>query len=292
VDRAVAALARRQHGIVTRGQLRELGLGDGAITARCAAGRLHRMHWGVYAVGHSVLTSRGHWLAGVLACGPGAVLSHTAAALWGLRPSAAVVVDVTVPGTGSRKRQGLRVHRARSIESTMHERIPVTTAARTILDLAATLQRRPLERLLDQAENTRLTDVPSLAALARAHATHRAASKLLEALQDHTRGTTKTRSGLEERFLALCRRNGLPQPRVNHHVEGRERDFVFPDQRLVIEIDSFAHHRSRRAFEDDRYRDASLLRAGYRTLRVTDTQLEHAPHDVVATLRGVLTPAA
>jgi very-short-patch-repair endonuclease len=98
-----------------------------------------------------------------------------------------------------------------------------------------------------------------------------------------------TRSGLEERFLALCRRHRLPKPLVNHYVEGRERDFVFPDQRLVIEVDSFAHHRSRRAFEDDRYRDASLLRAGYRTLRVTDTQLDYAPDEVAATLRAVLT---
>jgi very-short-patch-repair endonuclease len=198
---------------------------------------------------------------------------------------------VTVPGTGSRKRQGLRIHRARTLETTTYERVPVTTPERTILDLAATLQRRPLERLLDQAENTRLTDVPSLEALARAHTGHRGAPKLLAALDTHTPSTTRTRSGLEERFLAICRRHGLPQPRVNHYVEGRERDFVFPGQRLVIEIDSFTHHRSRRAFEDDRYRDATLLQAGYRTLRITDTQVEYAPDEVAATLQAILRPA-
>jgi very-short-patch-repair endonuclease len=292
VDRWISALAARQHGVVATRQLRAFGLTDRGVAHRVANGKLHRVHRGVYAVGHPVLTPHGRWMAGVLAGGPGAVLSHAAAAaLWGLRPSAAVIVDVTVPGTGSRKRQGLRIHRARTLETTTYERVPVTTPERTILDLAATLQRRPLERLLDQAENTRLTDVPSLEALARAHTGHRGAPKLLAALDTHTPSTTRTRSGLEERFLAICRRHGLPQPRVNHYVEGRERDFVFPGQRLVIEIDSFTHHRSRRAFEDDRYRDATLLQAGYRTLRITDTQVEYAPDEVAATLQAILRPA-
>jgi very-short-patch-repair endonuclease len=166
----------------------------------------------------------------------------------------------------------------------------VTTPARTILDLAATLQTRPLERLLDQAENARLTDVAALDALARAHPGHRGASKLREALDTHTPGTTLTRSELEERFLELCRAHGLPRPRVNHPVEGKERDFVFVAERLVIEADSW-RHRSREAFENDRRRDAVLLRAGYRTLRVTDRQLTGAPHDVAATLQAVLRAA-
>jgi hypothetical protein len=292
VDAAISAIAGGQYGVVARRQLNDLGLDDDAIAYRCGAGRLHRLHRGVYAVGHAVLTARGRWMAAVLAAGPHAVLSHAAAgALWGLRPSAAVIVDVTVPGTGSRERAGLRIHRARDLtgQTTVHEGLPVTTPARTILDLAATLQRRPLERLLDQAENTRLTDVPSLDALARAHRSHRGASKLLAALNDHTPGTTLTRSGLEERFLALCRDHSLPRPLVDHHLAGRERGFVFDEQRVVVEVDSFVHHRSRRAFEDDRYRDASVLRAGYRTLRITDTQLEYAPDDLVATLHAVLT---
>jgi very-short-patch-repair endonuclease/predicted transcriptional regulator of viral defense system len=291
-DRRIAALADEQHGVATRAQLCALGLGDSAIGRRLTSGRLHAVHHGVYAVGHRVLTARGRWMAAVLACGPAAALSHASAgALWELRASAAVIVDVTVPRTGSRKRPGLRIHRPRTIgsdEIATHDGIPVTTPARTILDLAATLQRRPLERLLDSAENARLTDVASLDALARAHAGHRGASRLLEALSTHVPGTTVTRSDLEERFLALCRQSGLPGPQVNADVAGRERDFVFPEQRLVVEIDSWRYHRSRHAFEDDRYRDATLLLAGYRTLRVTDTQLEYEPHVVAATVRAAL----
>ncbi|HEX2104548.1 MAG TPA: type IV toxin-antitoxin system AbiEi family antitoxin domain-containing protein [Solirubrobacteraceae bacterium] len=115
-DAAVARLAARQHGVVSRGQLRALGLGDGAIDRRASRGSLHRLHRGVYAVGHPLLTPRGHWLAAVLACGTGAVLSHAAAAaLWELRATAAVSIDVTAAGSGARKRPGVRVHRARSL---------------------------------------------------------------------------------------------------------------------------------------------------------------------------------
>jgi predicted transcriptional regulator of viral defense system len=206
-DAQIAALAEGQHGVVSRGQLRELGLADEAITKRAARGRLHRVHWGVYAVGHPVLGARGRWMAAVLAAGSRACLSHAAAAaLWDMRASAAVIGDVTVPGTGVRRRPGLRIHRARDLtgQTTTHDGIPVTTPARTMLDLAATLRRRPLERLLDQAENTRLTDVGSLAALARAQTGHRGASMLLEALTTHAPGTTITKSALEERFLQLC----------------------------------------------------------------------------------------
>jgi very-short-patch-repair endonuclease len=228
-------------------------------------------------------------MAAVLAAGPAAVLSHAAAAaLWELRRSAAVLVDVTVPGTGSRKRPGLRIHRARTLETTTHEGIPVTTPARTILDLAATLQRRPLERLLDQAENTRLTDVPSLEAVARAHTGHRGASRLLAILDAHEPGSTLTRSELEEVFLTLCRNAGLPRPAVNARVVGPEVDFVFTEQRLLVETDSWRWHRTREAFERDRDRDALHTRAGYRTLRFTHRQLSSEPDAVAQTLRAAL----
>jgi hypothetical protein len=180
----------------------------------------------------------------------------------------------------------VRIHRARNLDgqTTTHDGIPVTTPARTILDLAATLQPRRLERLLDQAETARLTDVASLDALARAHAGHRGAAKLRAALGTHTPGTTLTRSGLEERFLELCRDSGLPQPLVNETVAGVEVDFFFVDTGLVIEADSWQHHRTRFAFERDRRRDATLARAGYRTLRMTHAQLTDEPRVVVDTL--------
>jgi very-short-patch-repair endonuclease/predicted transcriptional regulator of viral defense system len=277
LDESISALATRQHGVVSRAQLRALGLSDGAIAHRSSVGRLHRVHHGVYAVGHAVLVARGRWMAGVLACAPGAVLSHaSAAALWGLRASAATNVDVTVPGSGGRRRRpGLRVHRARSLdgETTLHDRIPVTTAARTILDLAAVLGRRPLERLLDQAEHTAVTDVSSLVALARAHAGHRGASRLLQTLDAHVPGTTVTRSELEELFLQLCRDSGLPTPRANAWVEGIEVDFLFARARLIVETDGWRHHRTREAFETDRGRDARLAAAGHRTLRFTYRQI-------------------
>jgi hypothetical protein len=292
IDEALAALASRQYGVVSRAQLRTLGLRDTAISERAARGRLHRVHRGVYAVGHIVLGARGRWMAAVLSCGPGAVLSHfSAAALWELRASAAVRTDVTRVGAGGRqRRRGIELHRARSLagETTTQGGIPVTTPARTIFDLAATLDRRALERVLDQAENARLTDVASLEALARARPGHRGAGRLTAALNTHTPGTTLTKSDLEELFLGLCDRIALPRPRVNTRPAGFEVDFLFPEARLIVETDSWRHHRSREAFEKDRHRDAVHTRAGYRTLRFTHRQLTTDPTTVAATLRAAL----
>jgi very-short-patch-repair endonuclease len=296
LDEVIVRLAARQHGVVSRAQLLELGLSGGGVSARVARGALHRKHQGVYAVGHTILGARGWWMAAVLACGETAVLSHAAAgALWGLRRSAATIIDVTVPGSGGRaRRSGIRTHRARNLDghTTTHERIPVTTPERTILDLAATLNRRPLERVLDQAENTRLTDVPSLVALAKAQAGHRGAHKLREALTDHDPGTTLTKSELEERFLKLCRDADLPKPIVNDYVEALEADFIFKAQRVLVETDSWQHHKSRDSFESDRRRDAIHAAAGWRTLRFTHRQIEHDPATITQALTAALTRPA
>jgi predicted transcriptional regulator of viral defense system len=158
VDRLVSTLAASQHGVVARGQLRALGLTESGITRRVDAGRLHRVHRGVYADGHPALGARGRWMAAVLACGPEAALSHaSAAALWGLRPSAATEIAVTVPANVTRTVAGVRVHRARSLgaaDVAAHHDIRVTSPARTILDLAATFPPRAIERLL-QSPRTR-----------------------------------------------------------------------------------------------------------------------------------------
>jgi very-short-patch-repair endonuclease len=293
LERQIAMLAQRQHGVVTRRQLRALGLSDSAVGRRLAAGSLHGLHRGVYAVGHPVLGIRGRYMAAVLACGPAAALSHASAgALWDLRASAASKVDVSVPRTGRRARRStIRVHRPRALhrtEVTVHHGIPVTTPARTILDLAATLDRRPLERLLDRAETLRLTDVVALGAIARAHPRHRGAQKLRAALEDHTPGTTITKSELEERFLRLCRDHGLPRPRVNTWVEGFEVDFLFAARRVIVETDSWQYHRTREQFDRDRRRDAIHARAGYRTLRFTHTQLTTDARTVAEVLRVAL----
>jgi very-short-patch-repair endonuclease len=234
-------------------------------------------------------------MAAVLACGSSAALSHTsAAALWAIRPSDATLVDVTVPGTAARKRPGLRIHRSRSLgpgEVTTRDDIPVTTPARTILDLAARLGERDLHRALDRAEILELTDYPTLDALARARAGHGGAGKLRQALRDHTAGTTLTRSELEERFLALCREQALPTPRVNASVAGLEVDFLFPSARLVVETDGWQYHRTRQAFERDRRRDAALMLAGYRTLRFTHRQIAADAHMVARTVAAAVAQA-
>ncbi len=296
-DHRIAALAASQFGVVERGQLRALGLSDPAIARRIRAGRLHRLRRGVYAVGHPVLGQHGRWLAAVLACGPDAVLSHAAAAAaWDLRASDAVFVDVTVPGPSRRRGPGLRVHRARSLaahETATTRGILVTSPARTILDLAATHRsERALERVLDRVEILRLTDVKALAAIADARPGHRGAARLRRALADHVPGTTVTRSELEERMLVLCRERDLPQPRVNDSVAGLEVDFLFAEQRVVVEADSWQHHRSRGAFERDRERDATLALAGHRVLRFTDRQMKRDAATVAAAIRAALAAGA
>jgi very-short-patch-repair endonuclease len=251
---------------------------------------LHRVHRGVYAVGHPVLTVNGRRMAAVLAAGPGAVLSHaSAAALWEIRPSAAARIDVSVRTSGGRaKRPGLRIHRARTLrteEITEHQGIRVTTPARSLLDLAATLPRRALERALDEAEIRDLYDLTSLDAMARTHAGERGARALAEALaQDGD--LTLTDSELEEVMVTLCDQHGLERPAPRRWVAGLRVDFLFAAARLVIETDSWTYHRTRRAFERDRERDAILARAGYRTLRFTHRQLTRRPAEVAETIRS------
>jgi hypothetical protein len=292
VGRRVAALATRQHGVVAARQLIALGLAQQTIADWVAAGRLHRVHRGVYAVGHTVLPVRGHWTAAVLAGGPGAALSHaSAAAFWDLRRTAAAIIDITVPGRAGRtKRPGLRVHRPRTLrplEVTKHDGLRVTTPARTILDLAAAHHIR-LERLLDQAEILELTDYPALDAIAQAHPGHPGAGRLRRLLAAYEAGATLKRSELERLFLMICEAAELPAPLVNHPLGDKEVDFLFAEHRLIVEIDSWRYHKTRRAFDADRARDALHLQSGYRTVRFTDRQLEHEPHTVASTLEALL----
>ena len=285
IDREIAALADRQWGLVTRRQLLAAGLGPGAVDRRVGAARLLPIHRGVYALGHRQVRPEAHRLAAVLACGAGAVLSCAAAgAHWELRRSAATLVDVTA--ATQRRRPGIRVHRQRLCpdEITVHRGIPVTSPARTLLDLAATLPRRSVERALDQAEVLRLFDLAALRRLAERHAGRPGAPLLAALLREHAAGSTLTRSELEEAFLGLCDRAALPRPTVNGRLHGYEADFAWAD--LVVEVDGFAFHRTRRAFERDRARDAVLAAAGVRTLRFTAEQVERRPGEVLAALRG------
>ena len=272
-DVRLAVIAARRHGVVSRDQLRAIGFSDTMIRDRVASGRLHRLYRGVYAVGHTVLNRYGRYLAAVMACGDGAALSHrSAAALWGIRPSAAARFDVTVPRTsGVRSTAAIVVHRSRRpTPTTHHEGIPVTTPGQTLADLALALPRRQLEKAAEQAEALRLDiTVP---------ADHPGSTRLAEATA-HDLGTT-TRSSLEDAFLELCDAHGIPRPLVNTAVEGVEVDFCWPAERLIVETDGYEHHGTRAAFERDRAKDARLTARGWRVVRFTDAQVRGQPSSV------------
>ena len=271
----IAELAARQHGVVAASQLHAIELSDDQIALRAKEGWLHHVHRGVYTVGHLRLTEHGRWCAAVLACGHGAVLSHhSAAALWGLRPNKdGAVVDVTIPTrAGRRRRGGIAVHRPRSFvaeETTIHEDVPVTGPARTLLDLAAVLPRRPLERAIDEAARLRLCGHDELVRIVFEGPARAGRRRLRAVLGSHSIGSTLTRSELEERFLALCRRRALPSPAVNVPLLDYTVDFHWPDAGLVVEVDGQASHGTRAAFQRDRDRDSHLAAHGFRTLRFT-----------------------
>ena len=294
LDRAIATLAARQHGVVARTQLLALGVGRGAVELRLRRGRLHRWQPGVYSVGHSLLSPEGHAMAAVLAAGPGAVLSHRAAAeLWRIRASARRRIEVTV---GTRRQAGPRVqvHRGSlpADEVTTRNRIPVTTVPRTLVDLAGVLTPRQLERAVREAEFLRLWDALSIETVLDRHRGCRGAPALRAILAAGRAGDGMTRSELEELFLVVIDQAGLPRPSLNAHVavaDGSiECDCVWRAQRLVVELDSHRAHGRRSAFEGDRARDRALSLAGWRVVRVTSRQLERDRPEIVADLRTML----
>jgi predicted transcriptional regulator of viral defense system len=296
VDAAIAELAGRQHGVVSRAQLTRLGIGRRAIERRIQARRLHALHRGVYAVGHLALTREGRWLAAVLASGRGAALSHrSAAALWGIRVAASAFVEVTVP-VARRGRGGIRVHHTvlPADELTSRDGIPVTTAARTLVDLAAVLTPTRLERAIARAELLRLSDTTSLAALLLRYP-RRSGSAALRRLLAAAAQPDVTRSELEDRFLAFLDTHRLPRPETNVllHLPGRtiEVDCLWRRQRLVVELDGYAAHGTRRAFDVDRARDRALQAAGLRVLRITWRHLAGEPRPLARDLVRLLRQA-
>jgi predicted transcriptional regulator of viral defense system len=288
-DALIAELAGRQHGVVARWQLLALGLGHGAIDHRVARGLLHAVHRGVYAVGHAALSRHGVWMAAVLAAGPNAVLSHrSAAALWGIRDGGGRDVDVTM--ARDRKRPGIRAHRAAlaADEITIEDGIPVTTPARTLLDLAEQLTPQRLERAVHEAEYRRLTSPLSLEALLTRHQGRRG-TKALRAIVDQTNlGSTITKSDLEILFLAFVDQHQIPRPLVNEPIGPYTVDAVWPGHRLAVELDSRQAHQTTRAFEQDRARDRHLQVAGWSVLRITWRQLHEDHATIAAQLRQVL----
>jgi hypothetical protein len=269
-------------------ELRAAGLDRSAISRRVRAGTLHRMYRDVYAVAPPLLLRReARWRGAVLACGPDAALSHcSAAVLWELLEDRWSFVDVTTPHRGRKGTDGIRLHRTRRLDPgdvVIVRGIPVTTVERTLLDLADVVPLRVLRRAARQAEVLRL---PVGSPREKAHGRRGAPS--LGALSLQRAGIVLTRSELELRFLRLCRRFAIPAPEVNVVIEGKERDFVWRDARLVVEVDGHATHGTRHAFDDDRARDLALVRAGWRVVRFTHAQITRDAAEVAAALRHLL----
>ena len=282
----MARIAGGQHTLITRPQLLAIGMTRGAIAHRLRIARMHLMFQGVYSVGTGVLTPLGHDLAAVLACGPGAVLSSlNAAVVWDLLGRRDGPVHVLTAGPHRRAPNGVIVHRTSDLpptDTTTRHAIPITTPTRTLLDLAAHASRRDLERALAQAEVNRLVRPDEL----KARAAGRRGAKTLRDLLDEP--PAFTRSEAERRLLALIARAGLPRPRTNVRVAGYEVDALWPGQRLVAEVDGYAFHAHRAAFERDRLRDADLQTAGLRVLRFTWRQLTTTPEAVAIRLATAL----
>lgn len=305
-EMSLAMMAARQHGVVSSRQLVALGFDRDAVLYRCRVGRLHRVHRGVYAVGHPGLSAERRWMAAILACGRGAIhlggatvhgrideatfdragtttildrwgaaISHRSAAeLWDLLPQQEGPAYVSVPSAaGKAKRQGVLLHRTLTLDSramTLRKGIPVTTPARTIADLRRATGHR--DGGVSQWELRRAM---------------RQADVLGLRIESGSR-RDRTRSDLERDFLALCRRYRLPKPEVNVRVGPYLADFLWRDRRVIVETDGYIYHRGRAAFEDDHVRGLRLRALGYEVLRIADTQVDDTPDEVASVLRTAL----
>jgi very-short-patch-repair endonuclease len=281
---SVWALAREQHGVVTRAQLIARGLGADAIKHRLARGRLHCVTRGVYAVGRRELTREGRWMAALLSCGPRAVLSHgSAAALWGIAPERALEVSIPLPL--DRRRPGIAIHRRRALNATTHRRIPVTSPIDTLVDLATTRTAPEVERAVNQADALDLVDPERLRNELGAMPARPGTGALRMLLDRRTFALTD--SELERRFLAIVRAVGLPRPLTQQFVNGFRVDFFWPELKLVVETDSLRYHRTPAQQARDRLRDQAHLAAGFKPLRLTHAQIAFERSYSEATLVAV-----
>ena len=297
--RRLADLADSQHGVVSRAQLRRLRWSDAGISRAVAAGRLHRLFRGTFAVGRAGIDEHGRLQAAVLACGTGAVISHrSAGSLLGLLDKGPVVIDVIAPPSRGRKIDEIRFHRVRAprrAETGTVDGIPCTSPARTLVDLAGTIGDRTLRSCFERAAQRKMLDIPAIEA---SMDPGRRGVKSLRALVDEwlraapLANKVKLKSPLEAKVLPLVAQRNLPTPLLNAPVEianGRiEVDFLWPEHRLVVEADSRDFHGTEVAFERDRWRDRELLRVGYGTLRVTHHQAEHETAAVAETIAARL----
>jgi very-short-patch-repair endonuclease len=278
--------------VVALDQLQGLGLSRAVVHRRVKAGRLHPVYRGVFAVGYRRLTYKGWWLAAVLACGDGAVLSHRCAlALWQLRPRPAGPVDVTVAARGLRPLEGIRRHCVRALDARdvrVRDAIPVTSVARTLLDCAEVLEPEQLRLALEAAERCEVLDTRAIEALLARSPGRPGVPRLRAALSTWSGSAPWTQSELERRFLAFARATGLPEPECNVLIAGELVDACWRARRVIVEVDSWGFHRTRAQFEKDRRRDALLQSLGWRVVRVTQRRLEHDATKLAAQLRALL----
>jgi very-short-patch-repair endonuclease len=286
VEYAIAALAARQHGVMTRAQLVQAGLTRGAIEHRLATARLHRLHQGVYAVGYPAKGREARWIAAVLACGPGAVLSHrSAATLWKIRDGEGPRPDVTLPRHSGRRRPGVAIHNSplEPRDCTTRFGIPVTTATRALFDVAPGLNDDQLARTLRETDYLGHLDLRALQVLLA-----RRPSRRLQAL---IADPIMTRTELEDRFVKICDRHKLPRPLTQQAVLASTIDFVWPDHNLLVETDGWEAHGTRSAFQSDRAASNAFQLAGYTILRFTYDDLKRRPAHVVNQIRAALSQA-
>jgi very-short-patch-repair endonuclease len=289
----IRRLAEKQHGVVAARQLIALGLAEGLIKSRVKDGQLIVLYRGVFAVGHRRIGLYGEWLAAVLACGPGAVLSHgTAAQLWGIRGSRRPIEVTRV--SGHRRPHGVRLHQTRLLAPdhiTREAGIPVTTVERTLLDTAARLDERQLVHDLVEADRARRLRWPWLWRVIAEHGRgRRGAGRLRRAAAQVDPNFADAVSTTEVDFLMLCREAGLKMPQVNVLVEGKRVDFYWPRKRLIVEADSYGYHADRPSFELDHQSTVDLEVAGYRVHRTTFKMLESNPGPFLDLVRASLGP--
>jgi very-short-patch-repair endonuclease len=278
----LAALASRQYGVVTRGQLNTLGYSDDAIDRAVASGRLHPWHRSVFAVGHQRLSPHGLCMAGVLFRGRGALVSHQSAIwLWGFERKLEIPVHVSVRWRGHAQ-DAIGLHHCpalRDDDIAETERLPVTGVARTLLDFASEADAFRLGRAIDQADRLDLLDLAAVDLTTEEIRGHRGRGPLLRAMTIY-REKGFTRSGGEKQMLAALADAGVRRPLVNNFIEGQELDFYWEAERFAVELDSWEFHRGRRSFEEDRKRQEGMAMANVETIRITGARLRREPRGV------------
>ena len=288
-DTAAWDLVRGQHGVVARRQLMAIGYTRREIEQRLHNGRLHHISHGVYVVGRRDLAPHGRWMAAVLVCGEGAVLSHRSAAqLWGIGHEERGRIDVTVRRRSMIRRTGLKVRARPSLDASAvvyRFGIPVTHPVQTLIDLATELKPMRLERSVNEADKLDLVDPETLRRALDGYGGVPGVGTLRTMLDRHTFRLSD--SDLEVLFRPLALAAGFPLPLSKHRVLGYETDFFFPDHDLIVETDGLRYHRTPAQQARAVKRDQKHVAAGFRVLRFTHWQIAHAADEVTAVLRQV-----